>query len=140
MSYLYGLDASASPEHAERVSSFISSTYKYTPLMQQREVLPSHTSTTYTFKDTLPDAGNCALGGCGDARSAYYSSCVSNRECGCETPGCDGGFSQALVVNPQRAFSSTDCTQPSAACESLLDFHNCYPALPHSSMSAMCRK
>lgn len=131
MLYLSGPTASVSPEHPERISSFISSTYRHVPLMAGAGFEPY--TPPMAFLDSLPAAGNCALGGCGDAYSEH--ACTN---CGCSSPGCNG-FPQAAVSNPQLMHSSTDCTVPGEACANWLSFHNCYPSLPPSHMGSICK-
>ena len=124
--FLHGPDASAAPEHPERISSFIRSTYRHLPLLQGKGLTP-YTPTGVTFIDTLPSAGNCALGGCGDAHSEYVSECAG--QCGCETPGCGDGFPAAAHRDPQLAFSTTDCTVKGEADRDWLAYHNCHPSI-----------
>lgn len=134
--YLYGPNASVAPEHPDRISSFISSTYRYLPLMQGSGFTQyTSNSTGGVFLDTLPQSGNCAMGGCGDVYSEHK--CDAS-ECGCDTPGCDG-IPQGVEINPQLAYSNTDCTIQGEECRDWLSFHNCNPSLPPSRMKSMCQ-
>ena len=149
--FLYGPTATASPEQPERVSSFISSTYRHLPLMTgsfdtepdsptSSMFVPVESSMTSTFTDTLPQPGNCALGGCQDEYSEYTHECTSQTQCGCNQPGCNGGFPATPVTSPRLVSSSTDCTIPGEACKNWLSFHNCYPYLSPQHQQSMCPK
>ena len=136
MAFLYGPQASVAPEHPERISSFISSSYRYVPLMSGSEFLPSRSSqASGVFMDSLPQAGDCALSGCSDAHSEYAQQCVGR--CGCATPGCKG-LPEAVHTTPQLAYSSTDCTIQGEACQNWLSFHNCHPSL-RGDMDTYCK-
>ena len=141
--FLYGSTATVSPEQPQRVSSFISSTYRHLPLMAGSFDPGSPTSSltvpSYSvFMDTLPQEGNCALGGCQDVHSEYTHECTSETQCGCNHPGCNGGFPPTPVTSPRLVSSSTDCTIPGEACKNWLSFHNCYPSLSPDHQQSMC--
>jgi len=139
--FLYGPDASMSPEDPTRISSFIRSTYRHVPLMTGSfDVTGASSPRSSTFVDTLPQPGNCALGGCGDEYSEYAHECTSEAQCGCREPGCRGGFPATPASSPRLVSSSTDCTIPGEACRDWLSFHNCYPYLSPDAQQSVCRQ
>lgn len=86
-SYL-GMDAttsSVSPEQPNRISSFVSSSYRPWTLMQGAGYTPVSPPPSATFLTNLPQAGDCALGGCADVYSEYAHAC-GVQQCGGDTP------------------------------------------------------
>jgi len=84
MSFLNGPESSVVVEDAERISSFINNTFRHVELLGGGggvEPAPLHTSRGFTFIGNIPEAGNCAMGGCGDANSVYAPACMSRGEC-----------------------------------------------------------
>ena len=143
MSYLFGNNASVSPEHASRIPTWVSSSFRpyvqalgtgYTP-----SSMMYNSSNNYVFMDTLPQAGNCALGGCADpVNSMYAHECTGQTSCGCETPGCGGPLPIAPVIPSQQAYTNTDCARPGVACTDWLSFHNCNPYATTHERDELC--
>jgi len=123
--------SSASPEQPNRISTFVSSTYRPWTLMQGSGYNPATASpptatTTTTFMASLPQAGNCALGGCGDVYSEYAHECSGVKQCGV-AQGAAVPAAPQININSQQVYSSTDCTIPGAECANWLSYHNCAP-------------
>ena len=88
------ITSSLNPEQPQRISTWVSSSYRYVPLMRgfdqyQPDSLVAASAIPEiqgTFVDMLPQTGHCALGGCADANSIH--ACHGEQQCGCLTPGC----------------------------------------------------
>jgi len=136
MAFLYGPDASPSPEHSERIPGFISSSFRHLQLMEGavdfKHPAPIHASHGVAIS-RLPEAGNCAMGGCGDPMYSPYAADCPPSKCGTA-----GTPVAAEPIDSQRAFSSSDCTNPNVACKSWLDLHNCHPAFRTPAKEALC--
>jgi len=79
MSFLTGPESSVVVEDPARISSFINNTFRHVELLGGggfEPAPPLHASRGFTFIANLPEAGNCAMGGCGDANSIYAPDCT----------------------------------------------------------------
>jgi hypothetical protein len=103
MEYLYGPDASASPEHSERIPSFIKSSFQHVELLEGAWDFQTPASIYRAAPGVqlsmLPQPGNCAMGGCDDPEYSLYAHECDASKCGVE-------LKEVIPRAPsQRAFS-----------------------------------